>query len=561
MVDLLEFRLVVGGKSYQADKIYQNDKEIGYLFTLDGKDIAQLRMIPRRRKATKAWDLWIWLQNESPQGKCRGSIFVDQFTIKASAEGYRFVWPDPRWDVGTRLGPAEIVTATNLTLEEGAGQLVRVLYVPQSATDEAAREEAKFTKLRAGPLILETDDVLPPHAATTSNLVKHAGRQVCRFQDPYTGQQGGERVKAPYCTWPEPGSQALDNLLLLAACELERPLPWNAVQRNGDFAIRWRYQRRFLQNYEDIYPFGPPHITGREYLVGRKGPDGLYLAPETTALAQAPSRAKTFPSYTGTDFEHVMTPELMAYAFTGIDWFAEAVIQKAEAMLSTNTARGMPAWSERVLGHLVRLFINAWRLTEEEHFYDAAALIVRTTIQSAGRLFPDRRYGYRCIFAWEHGASNNTKCKPWMGANALQALVQFLRWEIERVFVDGLEPTIDAVKLWQVIVETLWFYQGRCYRAGQGFVYEYWPYADGGDGNYAWGSTRWHHLQMGSILYWFEKWVPPYLIEWLKVVLARCLEEEAREQSDPNSNIYSAAAKRYMAGERGSANAIIIAAS
>lgn len=511
------------------------------------------------------FEVWLRHSNMQPTGKKRGALQIDKFEIQTGA-GFS-AYMDPSWHVFYPLVTYEqIIPMKDSFLQDSQSQVVRFwLTMPGVRTNWGEPADYSPSPILGfqGHGYHESDGVLPPLNVIGNgekflpHRLKPEDRTFTRYQTYLNTRQPGYGRMGWFQDTPNLlglGISSYEDMLLLAASELERPVQGNYPSEEGDGKEEWVVNTELSG---DRYEYGFPNL--RVGVNPRPTPDqnsmleAISLDPRAARLHKDTKGRGDI--YNGIDMEHGVLPELQAYIRTGIPWFKERIVAKAEC------AKTIPGWndaahSERALAYGLGVMLNAMKVSQNWTYWEMARNFMEANLTLCGKIWtPDgwrdfsvNGVNYQVLFGNGNGNSWSG-CAPWMGGQAIQYFIAMLLEDIRIAGNDSSYSPIDKRRVYEVCVDTMRFYWRYAYDSVSdgGFWYKLSPYDLSKEGDPIWNSSRVHLVYgIGSMLFWFAKLLPEKLRAWMEDSLRGLLDGSLRDtHNEAGFKHWSAAGFRY----------------
>ncbi|MEQ8767674.1 MAG: hypothetical protein RL885_27475 [Planctomycetota bacterium] len=209
-------------------------------------------------------------------------------------------------------------------------------------------------------------------------------------------------------------------------------------------------------------------------------PGAGYQARQNIPASYAPWRSEWGGPWNGWDFEHMTIDDLRDYYFvTGHPKALEAMQEVGQGLRSYKMSwdRGYKVHSARVLGWCLRTFLDLYRITANEEYWNAATNMVQLVLERDGQ-----RYHLINGFeeGWEpfvlqgkvhRGQSNYDHFKPWMSAVGGIGLIHYYELLTSRADAGKSDP-VDPSQVLTYIRDTAELIIDMGWRENQGFIYE-----------------------------------------------------------------------------------------
>ncbi|MEQ8767675.1 MAG: hypothetical protein RL885_27480 [Planctomycetota bacterium] len=219
-------------------------------------------------------------------------------------------------------------------------------------------------------------------------------------------------------------------------------------------------------------------------------PGAGYQARQNLPPELAPWRADSGNAWNGWDFEHMTVDDLRDYYLvTGHPKALESLEEVAQGFRSYEMTwdRDQHVHSGRVLGWCLRALVDAYYLTGDEDYWNAATHMVDTALLRDG-------WRYKIENGWpngwepffydtkiQSGQSNYDHFKPWMSAIGGVGLIRYLDASYRRHRA-GLSVPIPIKRVFRFVVDTADLIVNYGFIPNQGFIYEMSIYDDNRDG-------------------------------------------------------------------------------
>lgn len=333
--------------------------------------------------------------------------------------------------------------------------------------------------------------------STPPNVKYKLRRVMCRHQEYINSHQPGYGRMFYYFDIPQlmgvtgVGREPEDYFNMMVLCgisEVERPCQHNWLDPDDDSIIHeWRHTRT-------TYPGDTPYWSNDRYYEGHvSGSDGAPSPDyDSITVAEQPENGGSWnhrdidgrqEPYIASDAEHSTCPDLQAYIRTGMPWFRERVIHKADVLLDSNYGWTSRPFSERVVAYSILIRMNASRLFSDPNvarvYYLRAPHVLTAPIgvwsyegyyrtESNNEVspvpvpvndysaFPPKfhliDYSMKPIF--NIGISTPSQVSMWMGSQAVQAIAILIREELDWI-TSGFAPSFSLNKALGTIRDTL----------------------------------------------------------------------------------------------------------
>lgn len=335
--------------------------------------------------------------------------------------------------------------------------------------------------------------------STPPNVKYKLRRVICRHHEYINTHQPGYGRLGYYYDTPQLLNQAqvgyttedyFHSMILVGMSELERPIQHNWLDPDNDSITHtWEHTRTTsgLPN---------PYWSNDKYTEGQVGSPAASPSPDYNSINAAKQPAvggswfhRDFggrqAELNGSDSEHVTCPELQAYLRTGLYWFRDRTINKADCLrdFSYYTPGGSKPFSSRVIAFGTLIHLNASKLFQDlnkayEYYLRGAHFFTSTngfwSFEGKWRTeggteatplpvplndysqYPPKVHGidYTLKPILSYGIIDPSQMSMWMGSQAIQALSIMIRHEVDW-FAAGKGAAFSVVKALGTIRDTM----------------------------------------------------------------------------------------------------------